>query len=68
MYDPITPEQIQELQDGEYYWIYYMYPSDEDERLEIGKYDKKLQWFYLCNRTVITPEFVHEVQVVQRPH
>lgn len=67
MYTPLTTEEIQELRDQEYYWIYYMFPSDEDERLEIGVYSKKYQQFDLCSRITITPKYVHEVHVVERP-
>lgn len=63
----LTPEEIQELQDQEYYWIAYQFPQDDDETWVVGKYDKKFQWFSLCGRTIITLEFVIEAQVVERP-
>jgi hypothetical protein len=62
----LTPEEIQELQDQEYYWIVYRFPSDGDETWAVGKYDKKFEWFGLCGKTIITVGFVIEAQVVER--
>ena len=67
MYHTLTPEEIQGLVDGEYYWILYMFPSDSDERLEVGKYCKAFQQFDLCEGKTITPDYVHEVHMVKRP-
>ena len=67
-YEPkLSPKEIQKLQDGEYYWIAYDYPKDEDETWAIGKYDASLQWFNLCGGIVVTVKYVHEAQKVQPP-
>lgn len=63
----LTPEEIQELQDQEYYWIAYQFPKDDDETWAVGKYDKKFQWFSLCEKIIVIVGFVIEAQVVERP-
>jgi hypothetical protein len=64
----ITDEDIEKLIDGEYYWIAYEFPSDEDETWGIGIYNKKFNQFDLCNRITITPNYIIEVQKVEPPH
>jgi len=64
----LDAEEISKLVDGEYYWIAYQYPKADDETWDIGRYNKKFQQFSLCNRTVITPKYVIEVQKVEPPH
>ena len=66
-YDTLSPEQIQELQDQEYYWITYSYPRDDDETWAVGKYNKKYKWFNLCEGIVVTVKYVHEIHLVEHP-
>ena len=56
----LTPEEIEELIDAEYYWIAYQFLSADDETWDIGKYDKKFKQFNLCDRKAITPNYVIE--------
>ena len=64
----MTAEEIEELIDGEYYWIAYQFPSADDEIWEIGKYCKKFKQFNLCDRKSITPNYVIEAQKVEPAH
>lgn len=63
----LSPEEIEELIDGEYYWIAYEFPS-ADEIWEIGKYDRKFNQFNLCTKIAITPKYVIEAQKVEPAH
>ena len=60
-------EEIGTLVDGEYYWIAYQFPKANDETWDIGKYNKKYNQFDLCNRIVITPDYIIEVHEVEHP-
>ena len=64
----LSPEEIEGLIDGEYYWIAYQFPSADDETWEIGKYNKKFEQFDLCSKITITPQYVIEAQKVEPAH
>jgi len=64
----LTQEEIDGLEDGQYYWIAYEFPNDKDETWAIGKYDKKFGFFNLCERISISPDYVLEAQRVEPAH
>lgn len=64
----LTQEEIEELVDGEYYWIAYEFPKDDDETWEIGKYNEQFKQFNLCSKITITVQYVIEVQKVEPAH
>ena len=63
----LSDEEIENLVDGEYYWIAYQFPKADDEIWDVGVYNKKFNQFDLCNRTTITPKYIIEVHVVEHP-
>ena len=66
----LSPEEIEELIDNEYYWIAYQFSSaiEDDETWEIGKYNKKFKQFDLCSKITITTKYVIEAQKVEPAH
>ena len=63
----IDEEKTETLIDGEYYWIAYQFPKSDDEIWGIGVYNKKFNQFDLCNRVIITPEYIIETHMVEHP-
>ena len=66
----LSPEEINDLVDGEYYWIAYQFTSavEDDETWAIGKYNKKYMQFDLCEKITITTKYVIEAQKVEPAH